>query len=99
MQFHQQLLWQTLNNKLVILKLHLIVLGDVNAETQYALDHFKVDAPELLNDNLADQEVILVDHNEFQQSADSIADAQVKHVVDHHRIANFETAAPIVLPC
>lgn len=70
-------------------------LGDVNAETQYALNHFKVDAPELLNDNLADQEVILVDHNEFQQSADSIADAQVKHVVDHHRIANFETAAPL----
>ena len=70
-------------------------LGDVNAETQYALDHFKVDAPELLNDNLADQEVILVDHNEFQQSADSIADAQVKHVVDHHRISNFETAAPL----
>lgn len=70
-------------------------LGDVSAETQYALDHFKIEAPELLNDNLAGQEVILVDHNEFQQSADSIADAQVKHVVDHHRIANFETAAPL----
>ncbi|RIP33180.1 manganese-dependent inorganic pyrophosphatase [Staphylococcus gallinarum] len=70
-------------------------LGDVSAETQYALDHFKVEAPELLNDNLAGQEVILVDHNEFQQSADSIADAQVKHVVDHHRIANFETATPL----
>ncbi|MCG7339897.1 manganese-dependent inorganic pyrophosphatase [Staphylococcus sp. ACRSN] len=70
-------------------------LGDVSAETQYALDHFKVDAPELLNESLADQEVILVDHNEFQQSADTIADAQVKHVVDHHRIANFETASPL----
>lgn len=70
-------------------------LGEVGPETQFALDQFKVDAPELLNDNLADQNVILVDHNEFQQSADSIADATIQHVVDHHRISNFETAAPL----
>ncbi|MEJ7157393.1 DHH family phosphoesterase, partial [Staphylococcus capitis] len=47
-------------------------LGEVGAETQFALDHFNVKAPELLEDNLDGQEVILVDHNEFQQSADSI---------------------------
>lgn len=70
-------------------------LGEVGAETQYALDHFKVDAPELLEVNLDGQDVILVDHNEFQQSADTIADATIKHVVDHHRIANFETASPL----
>ena len=70
-------------------------LGEFGAETQYALDHFNVDAPELLEDNLDGQDVILVDHNEFQQSADTIADATIKHVVDHHRIANFETASPL----
>lgn len=70
-------------------------LGEVGAETQYALDHFNVDAPALLEDNLDGQDVILVDHNEFQQSADTIADATIKHVVDHHRIANFETASPL----
>src|SRR5699024_530922 len=65
-------------------------LGEIGPETQFALDHFNVETPELLNDNLADQNVILVDHNEFQQSADSIADAAIQHVVDHHRISNFE---------
>ncbi|HLR18669.1 MAG TPA: manganese-dependent inorganic pyrophosphatase [Staphylococcus sp.] len=70
-------------------------LGEIGPETQFALDHFNVETPELLNDNLADQNVILVDHNEFQQSADSIADAAIQHVVDHHRISNFETAAPL----
>ncbi|EHJ07252.1 manganese-dependent inorganic pyrophosphatase [Staphylococcus simiae] len=70
-------------------------LGDINAETQFALDKFNVTAPELLTDNLDGQDVILVDHNEFQQSADTIADANIKHVVDHHRIANFETAGPL----
>ena len=70
-------------------------LGDVAPETQYALDYFKVEAPELLSDDLTDQEVILVDHNEFQQSAKTIEKANVKHVIDHHRIANFETAGPL----
>ena len=70
-------------------------LGEVSAETQYALDYFKVEAPELLSEDLNNEDVILVDHNEFQQSADSIADASVRHVIDHHRIANFETASPL----
>lgn len=70
-------------------------LGDVNPETQYALDYFKVSAPELLTDDLTDQDVILVDHNEFQQSAETIDKVVIKHVIDHHRIANFETAGPL----
>ncbi|MBL7565961.1 manganese-dependent inorganic pyrophosphatase [Staphylococcus saccharolyticus] len=70
-------------------------LGDVSTETQYALDHFNVSAPELLTEDLNGQDVILVDHNELQQSADSIANATIKHVIDHHRISNFETAGPL----
>lgn len=38
---------------------------------------------------------MLVDHNEAQQSVDDIKELTVTHVVDHHRIANFETAAPL----
>src|SRR5699024_12481980 len=30
-----------------------------------------------------------------QQSVADIKDVQVTHVVDHHRIANFETSAPL----
>lgn len=68
-------------------------LGDVNGETQYALDHFRVKAPRLV-ERVSDEtnSVILVDHNEFQQSADDIADVRILEVVDHHRIANFQTA-------
>ena len=53
----------------------------MSAETKYALDHFKVDAPTLLNDDLEGQDVILVDHNEFQQSAETIAKANIVNVV------------------
>ena len=74
---------------------HAYRLGNVSPETQYALDYFNVEAPELLTDDLTGQRVILVDHNEFQQSSDTIAHAKVEHVIDHHRIANFTTSGPL----
>ena len=69
-------------------------LGEVSAETQYALDKFNVSAPRLI-EKVDGEEVILVDHNEFQQSALGIETAQILMVVDHHRISNFETAGPL----
>ena len=38
---------------------------------------------------------MLVDHNEFQQSISDISEVNILAVVDHHRIANFETANPL----
>ena len=70
-------------------------LGEINAETRYALDHFKVTEPELLTSLNSGDQVILVDHNEKQQSAEDIDQAVVTKVYDHHRIANFETEGPL----
>ncbi|EWG09638.1 manganese-dependent inorganic pyrophosphatase [Cytobacillus firmus] len=73
-----------------------IRLGQVNEETQYALDYFKTEAPRLVEAVSKEaSEVILVDHNEFQQSADDIRDVKILEVIDHHRIANFETSDPL----
>lgn len=71
-------------------------LGSVNGETQYALDTFQAAAPRQV-DTVANEVkgVILVDHNERQQSASDIDQVQVLEVIDHHRIANFETSAPL----
>lgn len=71
-------------------------LGEVSGETQYALDFFKKDAPRLVEKVAGEaSEVILVDHNERQQSADDIDEVRVLEVIDHHRIANFETSDPL----
>ncbi|GLB61091.1 manganese-dependent inorganic pyrophosphatase [Cytobacillus sp. NCCP-133] len=73
-----------------------IRLGQVNEETQFALNYFKAEAPSLVEDVSKEaSEVILVDHNEFQQSADDIRDVKILEVIDHHRIANFETSDPL----
>ena len=71
-------------------------LGEVNNETKFALEKFGFEAPRLISsvDGEAAQ-VILVDHNEFQQSADGIEEVQILEVIDHHRVANFQTSDPL----
>jgi manganese-dependent inorganic pyrophosphatase len=71
-------------------------LGQVNGETQYALDYFKAEAPRLAGQvSEESNHVILVDHNERQQSADDIEKVKIIEVIDHHRVANFETSDPL----
>lgn len=72
-----------------------IRLGNVNKETQYVLNYLGINAPELIEKVEEGQEVILVDHNEFNQSAEGIENAKVIEVIDHHRISNFETSDPL----
>ncbi len=71
-------------------------LGEIGGETQYALDYFDVKAPRLV-EKVSDEveQVILVDHNERQQSVEDLAEVKILEVIDHHRIANFETEGPL----
>jgi manganese-dependent inorganic pyrophosphatase len=73
-----------------------IRLGEINGETQYALTAFNQVTPRLVEKVAPEaKNVILVDHNEFQQSAEDIRDVTILEVIDHHRIANFETSGPL----
>jgi manganese-dependent inorganic pyrophosphatase len=74
-----------------------VALGTPNEETQFALDYFNVEAPRVVkraSDEGVDT-VVLTDHNEFQQSIEDIEELNILGVVDHHRIANFQTADPL----
>ena len=73
-----------------------VALGEPNAETQFALNKFGMKAPRVIKTaaNEVDK-VMLVDHNEPQQSVSDIDKLTVTHLVDHHRIANFNTAQPL----
>lgn len=71
-------------------------LGSVNGETAFALERFGFEAPRLVEAVAGEvKEVILVDHNERQQSVSDIDQVRVAEVIDHHRIANFETSGPL----
>ncbi|CDE14588.1 inorganic pyrophosphatase PpaC [Clostridium sp. CAG:470] len=86
---------EILNKKRGCEKSKAVRLGNVNKETQYALNYLGMEAPELIEKVEEGQEVILVDHNEFNQSVEGIEKAKILEVVDHHRISNFETSEPL----
>jgi len=69
-------------------------LGEINEETKYALNYFKVEKPELV-ENVAGKEIILVDHNERTQTAEGFEEAKVLELIDHHRISNFNVDEPL----
>ncbi|MGL4623859.1 MAG: manganese-dependent inorganic pyrophosphatase [Culicoidibacterales bacterium] len=71
-------------------------LGEFGKETQYILDHFQLEAPRLIENLDGVKSVMLVDHNEFGQSADGIENVRILAVVDHHRMANFQTSEPLL---
>lgn len=73
-----------------------VALGAPNGETQFALDKFGFQAPRVIESASEEvRKVILVDHNERQQSVSDIEKLTVVEVIDHHRIANFETSGPL----
>ena len=73
-------------------------LGEINKETEYALNYFKVEKPRLIESVEEGQKVILVDHNEAAQSADGIEKAEITSVVDHHKI-KIQTSTPLFYMC
>lgn len=45
--------------------------------------------------NLRRKQLILVDHNELSQTVDGIEFADIREIIDHHRIGTLETVSPV----
>ena len=69
-------------------------LGNINRETEFALKTFGVKEPEYLEKVNENDNIIMVDSNEFDQSAEGIENANIKMIVDHHRL-NLQTTNPV----
>lgn len=71
------------------------IAGEVNKETKYILEKYGFSMPEIIS-NAAGKECILVDHNEFIQSADGMSEAKIIEVLDHHKF-DFKYSEPICI--
>lgn len=71
-----------------------VAQGAPNPETEMVLDRFGFSAPEIKTD-LAGKRIALVDHGDLAQAPDSLADAELMEVVDHHKVGDITTNAPI----
>ena len=72
-----------------------VVLGDINKETECILKEGGIQAPQLLED-AAGRNIVLVDHSDYQQSAEGLKDANVIAVIDHHGVGSVTTGNRLI---
>ena len=68
--------------------------GEINPETAFILERFGFEKP-LLKTNYAGENVYLIDFMESSQSPKDIADATILGIVDHHKLGDLKTDAPL----
>ncbi len=83
-----------LNDKGVDAKAY--VLGTPNTETLFVLKYWGFDAPELLTSVSSNDKVVIVDTNNPKELFDTINDAQIIQIIDHHKlVGGIYTPGPI----
>lgn len=65
-----------------------VIPGKLNKESQFVLDYFKVETPEILEDATG-KNIILVDHADFQQAVPGMDKANIVEILDHHQPAGL----------
>ena len=62
------------------------VLGELNSETNFVLNRWNVDTPRLLENLSEGEEVVVVDTNNPQELPESIENANILQIIDHHKL-------------
>ena len=70
-------------------------LGPLPPETDWNLEENGITEPRLIESVGAGDKVIIVDHSEYGQAVDGLKDAELVGIVDHHRLGDVTTAAPL----
>ncbi len=68
--------------------------GEINPETQWILDRFGFEAPQLKKE-YAGENVYLIDFMESSQAPEDITEANILGIVDHHKLGDLKTNAPL----
>ena len=73
-----------------------VLLGEPNTEAAFMLEHWGLDKPEIIADVEADAPVVIVDTNNPAELPASINDADIRGIIDHHKlVGGLETKGPI----
>ncbi|MEM9342758.1 MAG: manganese-dependent inorganic pyrophosphatase [Pseudomonadota bacterium] len=72
------------------------LLGEPNTEAAFMLERWGLEKPAMLGDLAANQPVVIVDTNNPAELPEGINDADIRCVVDHHRlVGGLQTKGPI----
>ena len=72
-----------------------VVIGKINKESEFILKEAGVEAPELLED-ASGLNMVLVDHSDYEQSANGLKDANVLGIIDHHGDGSVRTNSSLL---
>lgn len=69
------------------------ILGDLNPETKFVLEHWGVEAPKIIDRVEDGDQVVIVDTNNRDELPDNLENAEIIEIIDHHRlIGNIKTS-------
>ena len=72
------------------------LLGEPNNEALFMLQHWQFDKPEIISEVAPGAPVVIVDTNNPAELPDAINQADIRAVIDHHKlVGGLETKAPI----
>ena len=72
------------------------LLGEPNNEALFMLQHWQLDKPEIISEVAPGAPVVIVDTNNPAELPDVINQADIRAVIDHHKlVGGLETRAPI----
>ncbi|MBB04690.1 MAG: manganese-dependent inorganic pyrophosphatase [Pseudooceanicola sp.] len=73
-----------------------VLLGEPNTEAAFVIEKWGFDKPEIISKLAAGDKVVIVDTNNPSELPDSIHDADIIQIIDHHKLSGgLETKAPI----
>lgn len=71
------------------------VTGNVNNETKYLLENFKIEKPAII-EKITDENVIMVDTTEPGQIIPGLTDVNLAAIIDHHNLGGLKSGKPIL---
>ena len=73
-----------------------VLLGEPNTEAAFVLDKWDLPKPAIIDGVAAGDPVVIVDTNNPAELPDNINDADIRAIIDHHKlVGGLETAGPI----
>ncbi|MEO9822947.1 MAG: manganese-dependent inorganic pyrophosphatase [Paracoccaceae bacterium] len=90
------IIWAWYLNDILDKKAEPRLLGEPNSEALFVLSRWNLDKPEVMDDVSAADTCVIVDTNNAAELPDSINEANVTEVIDHHMLAGgLKTKGPI----
>mgnify|MGYP002607526954 FL=1 len=68
--------------------------GEPAPETAFVLERFGLKAPEVIT-SVAGEDVYLVDYSDLGQAPEDFAQANLKGIVDHHKLGDVTSSSPV----